>query len=992
LTYDSSTHDRDAGYGWGLELPVIELKPLSGNPCFEPDGTPLACWKKNYTCSNGPVIVPCDQLPPENNIEAERYTFNGQPLVFICQLPAPPGACDPNHASEPQPDWTADGTWRYFRLQVEGEFSRFYLTLSENRKYWRVQLRGGGLLEFGEPPLSTGPGVERPADNENAIFRWRLVRESDFTHKNAGEPLNFVSYRWKVLGKRELLYLTDIFDTPRANNPSDFAHHTQLAWQSPSFQQTSYTDPYRATPDLRLSSVAVSSMPLSAAGPREIIRTYFLSYAPEQTTAPTQSTTAIGGGVTFNLWHHSFLTQISMEGRCAQFEDPYDGNTPPDRHCPQNPHGVLPPTTFEYQGVTGIALIAAFISKVDGATPLPNGIDPDNPLPYLNSVAVLDFNGDGFPDIVQSWNAERCELDRREPINSPRYSNPVKVGLNDDYIECLFKTEGLGPDLESIQSTRPIIGYENVGTGPSTSPYVHFAPQCMDAGQIDDPTGLTHYNVGQVPGFLSSSAASLVASWGEGTVAWSNANYAPYRARPLIPAYELRLMKLDGVVGLPTTGNSLVIVAKIGDFYQVRIFDKDGNKVLDRGKDEFVPDDSLKDQMQLALDGPPLTGPDQQNFINTILTALKYSLPFEAGSGCNSAVAAFNTSDFHPGWKWEQTKVNLDWAKAAIGEPDPSVQHLSPRWFVDIDGDGWIDRLEESGTPPLGNFQPAIVAFTSVYGKGDKPAIPGSAHNNPAEIPFVSNGDEAISLAPSAKPPPAKWPCGTGPDPSASIGKRVGTFECELRTRFYYVDINGDGLVDLVEYNPVAFNNPRVRLGDGKGHFTCDPSKQPWPCLPSNPGEAPAYEIENIGPPNLFNVYDEDVYFHDITGDGLADLVKYDKRTGLVSVWVNLDGHKFACLSYTPNCGVAYVLDERTGSPDIGEHKITFADMYGDGTDDLVILTHRGAYVVRFMPTFSPISFYGVERPNRVFLPEFMMATARRRISSIIPYSKSTDN
>lgn len=165
LSYDSSSHDREAGYGWGFELPVIELKPLSGNPCFESDGTPLACWKKNFPHSL------------EYNNEAERYAFNGEPLVFICQLPAPPENCDPNHASEPQPDWIAHGTWRYFRLQVEGEFSRFYL--SEDRRYWRVQLKGGELLEFGEPPLSTGSGVEHPADNQSAVLRWRLVRELD---------------------------------------------------------------------------------------------------------------------------------------------------------------------------------------------------------------------------------------------------------------------------------------------------------------------------------------------------------------------------------------------------------------------------------------------------------------------------------------------------------------------------------------------------------------------------------------------------------------------------------------------------------------------------------------------------------------------------------------------------------------------------------------------------------------------------------------------
>src|SRR5687768_13521129 len=39
LQYDSNTLDREAGYGWGLNLPVIERRPLSGFPEFQDDGT-----------------------------------------------------------------------------------------------------------------------------------------------------------------------------------------------------------------------------------------------------------------------------------------------------------------------------------------------------------------------------------------------------------------------------------------------------------------------------------------------------------------------------------------------------------------------------------------------------------------------------------------------------------------------------------------------------------------------------------------------------------------------------------------------------------------------------------------------------------------------------------------------------------------------------------------------------------------------------------------
>jgi hypothetical protein len=78
LNYHSSSRDREAGYGWGFDLPVIEQKPLSGRPCFTQAGVPIQCG-----------------APEANAPSAERYVYSGQPLVPICLLPeapvAPPG-------------------------------------------------------------------------------------------------------------------------------------------------------------------------------------------------------------------------------------------------------------------------------------------------------------------------------------------------------------------------------------------------------------------------------------------------------------------------------------------------------------------------------------------------------------------------------------------------------------------------------------------------------------------------------------------------------------------------------------------------------------------------------------------------------------------------------------------------------------------------------------------------------------------------------------
>jgi hypothetical protein len=312
LSYNSSWRDREAGYGWGLNLPTIERTPLSRYPCSATTGTPIVCGE-----------------PSAGAQTEERYACSGQPLVLICELSVSSTPVIAGCGDEPHPAWARTGGWKYFRRQVEDEFARFYL--SDDRHYWRVQLKGGDLLDFGEPPDGTGPGVEHDLYNANAILRWRLVRHSDAAHLLDGRPANFVEYHWRSLGRRGLLYLTDIYDTPRVSGQhgdTDFAHHTQLSWQTPDFPQTYYADPYRGTPDLRLTSIAISSMPWDGTGPREVVRWYRLRYLPAQGPVTNVALSQV-----FRLWNHSFLAQIQMQGRCGEREDT-SGNIPAYFECP----------------------------------------------------------------------------------------------------------------------------------------------------------------------------------------------------------------------------------------------------------------------------------------------------------------------------------------------------------------------------------------------------------------------------------------------------------------------------------------------------------------------------------------------------------------------------------------------------------------------------------------------------------------------------------
>jgi RHS repeat-associated protein len=893
LNYNSSSRDREAGYGWGLDLPVIERRPLSGNPCFTATGKPIVCGSQGANAQSD-----------------EHYTYSGQSLVMVCEVPKLQSNSATVCGKELQPAWALSGGWRYFRLQVEGQFARFYL--AENRRYWLVQLKGGELLEFGEPPNRNTAGVEHAFAKPQAILRWRLVRQSDVLHQQNGAPTNYVEYRWKEIGRRGLLFLTDIYDTPRANSPrSDaaFAHHTRLTWQPPDYPQTHYADPYRATPDLRLARVAVASMPWSGTGPREIIRTYSLGYAPAQDAVSRVALSQV-----FYPWHHSFLSEIQMQGRCNQFEDER-GDAPSDREC-RGPS--LPSTRFEYEDGHPTFGIAS-MTKVQGGPA--DAVERGQVLPFIQSTGVVDFNRDGLPDIVQGW---KSNLD----CGTTTAGNRDIANSDPDVLDCLM--------------ARPMVGYLNRGTGL----YVQLEHQCFDAGTISDITGLSHYGAGVRDGFFTSTGgATLVGPWSEGVLAWSNAQYAAFRAKPLLPEYDLNLVTVGDTSAIPNSGKSVVYVAKIGAAYFIRIFDSKGKLVSDRRGVDLLSQQATS-QVDAAFALPSMTPQDKSALARLILASADYARPFESGSGCD--VEQFTKADFHPAWKWEKTQNTVDWMKPSPNEPKPSSGEgpysRLPRWFADIDGDGLVDRLASTGEPAL-DFETAYVEFTQLYAKNA--ALPGGG-KGPAQLPFVFDFNQLPhSLVPS-------FP-----------GSKRGT-------KYFYVDINGDGLVDLVTVN--SSDNagiPQVRPGDGHGEFACIDTLQPWPCQEPSTEISRLYGIEITGP-RLPWPFNDETYFHDVTGDGLADIVQYDMASGEVRLWINQDGHRFACA--VPSCVAGKVLSvhaETRGLSgaaawDIGEHRVTFADMNGDGVDDIVILAREGAYVGAFMTKYVAAATQG---PNRGFAP-----------------------
>jgi RHS repeat-associated protein len=413
LNYNSAAGIREAGVGWGLNLPTIERRNRDGAPRYlDPD----------FTVGNMPG--------------ADHFVFDGKPLVPICVVKLPtcvnsisPPANTLGTAALPLPTWATDG-WMYFRLQTDDSRARFFW--SANHRTWRVQFAGGEILELGvplaRPQLFSGPidvGIDfdavrcdsrLPTEQYDIIdsdstpwacmgqlslarhpFRWNAVRRFD-ANEHVGSPANLVAYRWVRMGSRERGFLTDVYDTPPADtqdilNSADFAHHVHLTWDAPPFLRGLAMPGFRATPDLRVVRIDVTSQPFQK-NTRQLLRRYYVGYVSEGS--------------------RYYLSTYETEGRCAPVDELADG-TLPVTNC-----GRLPATRLRYSR-------REYATRAGGIwLPSPPAHGQGKPIP----VAVLDVNGDSLPDFVETKEADPPGVTQKlhlNGLNGPWFASPVTI-------------------------------------------------------------------------------------------------------------------------------------------------------------------------------------------------------------------------------------------------------------------------------------------------------------------------------------------------------------------------------------------------------------------------------------------------------------------------------------------------------------------------------------------------------------------------------------
>ena len=314
------------------------------------------------------------------------------------------------------------------------------------------------------------------------------------------------------------------------------------------------------------------------------------------------------------------------------------------------------------------------------------------------------------------------------------------------------------------------------------------------------------------------------------------------------------------------------------------------------------------------------------------------------------------TDPNYEAWAWVTSAAPWLQSGALSGKNSPATH-----WFGDIDGDGYPDNLNRVLSNPVGPAEGLELAkphFTRQYPRGNKRIASGRA----ALVPF----DSLFQLNAKAN----------SPAPAERI-------QGEDR-RYVLVDVNGDGLNDLVTFERgsirlLEFGSVGivVRPGDSRGRFECNEDLDDTPISfpyfrhceakpdASYPWLTRGYVPKLIDTPvgdydagddDPYNVHEwrlvdgNEWYMHDVTGDGLADFIVLSvmeqpiKRLA-ARLWVNEDGKNFRCVDPTNHCLMAFFLDDTRYSY-VGDeaHRVVFADMDGRGRDGLVLLTLDGIY------------------------------------------------
>ncbi len=202
---------------------------------------------------------------------------------------------------------------------------------------------------------------------------------------------------------------------------------------------------------------------------------------------------------------------------------------------------------------------------------------------------------------------------------------------------------------------------------------------------------------------------------------------------------------------------------------------------------------------------------------------------------------------------------------------------------------------------------------------------------------YISDGDQLVES------PEYSFPISTSQDSYLSYrveSRDVGdhTFTAHLNYGIKFIDLNGDGLVDLLRSPPVTpssewvsiseLGDPNISVslntGNGFGEFSA------WADLTSYED----YNWVGLSNPSTALTPFLDPKFEDVNGDGLPDLVGHKGEVG-----INTGNGFLRTTSWKP------IIGEGNGNGTYDALTTRFGDVNGDGLVDLVAVRSDGVYV-----------------------------------------------